>query len=309
MVEAIAADLSAIDAAHVTLTSDTRYPIQAARCEVIVVRSRLETSAAFDLLGSMSDCTLLIAPESDGTLVQLCRRVETLDGQLLGPGVPLVELCTDKHATAAHLAAAAVPVPHGLRLDVGDCLAADFDYPAVAKPRDGCGSQGVLRFEDAGEAGKFGRLLWPARLERYCPGLSASVAVLAGPKELRALPPCRQHLSEDGRFQYQGGSLPLEPDLARRAEALALQAVESLPDPRGFIGVDLVLGSSASEDRVIEINPRLTTSYVGLREACRGNLAEAMLKIAQGEPAELSFRDDPLQFDADGTVRFLQGKL
>ena len=50
----------------------------------------------------------------------------------------------------------------------------------------------------------------------------------------------------------------------------------------GFVGVDLILGADAEgrEDLAIEINPRLTTSYVGLRALLHGNLAGLMLRHA-----------------------------
>jgi hypothetical protein len=70
----------------------------------------------------------------------------------------------------------------------------------------------------------------------------------------------------------------------------------------------MVLGDDpdGGDDCVIEINPRLTTSYAGLRVAARTNLAEAMLDVAAGKTPDLSFDPAPLEFDADGTVRFLE---
>jgi predicted ATP-grasp superfamily ATP-dependent carboligase len=143
------------------------------------------------------------------------------------------------------------------------------------------------------------------RLERYIPGSAASVAVLCGPAQRLALPACEQRLSDDGHFRYLGGRTPLPVELDRRAQRLALAALATLPDPLGYLGVDLVLGDQAdgSGDHVIEINPRLTTSYVGLRAICRENLAAAMLAVAAGKPATLSFHAGPVEFDADGTIR------
>jgi predicted ATP-grasp superfamily ATP-dependent carboligase len=86
---------------------------------------------------------------------------------------------------------------------------------------------------------------------------------------------------------------------------LAVRTIATLPAPRGYIGVDLVLGDDpgGSGDAVIEINPRLTTSYIGLRAAAKCNLAEAMWAIAEGRAAEVSFGDARVEFDSDGTVR------
>jgi hypothetical protein len=55
---------------------------------------------------------------------------------------------------------------------------------------------------------------------------------------------------------------------------------------------------------VIEINPRLTTSYVGLRALASENLAAAMLDVASGRTPRLSFADRQLEFDSDGTIRW-----
>jgi hypothetical protein len=146
------------------------------------------------------------------------------------------------------------------------------------------------------------------RIEQFVPGLPASVAFLCGPAGNLALPPCAQRIANDGSFAYSGGETPLEPALARRATQMAARTIETLEAPLGWIGVDLVLGDdpSGAGDRVIEINPRLTTSYIGLRAACRKNLAGALLDVAEERSVSLSFRDERVEFDADGTVRVLR---
>ena len=60
----------------------------------------------------------------------------------------------------------------------------------------------------------------------------------------------------------------------------------------------MVLGSAenGAEDYLIEINPRLTTSYLGLRRACEQNLADAMLRCVRGETLSLSFRNERIEF-------------
>ncbi len=119
-------------------------------------------------------------------------------------------------------------------------------------------------------------------LQWYVPGLPASVAFLGGAEKRFSLPAVEQRLSEDGRFRYLGGRLPLPGHLDRRARSLAERAVECVEGLRGWFGVDLVLGDAidGSEDVAIEINPRLTTSYLGLRRLARFNLAGEMLAVA-----------------------------
>ena len=146
------------------------------------------------------------------------------------------------------------------------------------------------------------------RIERFCPGVATSVAVLCGPKGNQPLLPCTQELSTDGNFQYLGGECPLPSDLAQRATRLAMDAVATLPSPVGYVGVDLVLGDNpnGTADVVIEINPRLTTSYVGLRQVAKTNLAAAMLEIASGDrfstSFSLEFSGQTVQFTSAGGV-------
>jgi predicted ATP-grasp superfamily ATP-dependent carboligase len=54
---------------------------------------------------------------------------------------------------------------------------------------------------------------------------------------------------------------------------------------------------------VIEINPRLTTSYVGLRVLAQFNLAEALLAVATGAalPA-MGWHKGSVCFGADGSL-------
>lgn len=305
MVAALAGDfVAAAPANKVTCLRDRRLaPWRPADCRVLDVSEFVEHAEAVDRLAAEADWTVVIAPEIGGALAERCRRVAAAGGRLLGPACSLIELASDKHATAEFLSACGVPAPAGVFHASGEPWPRDFAYPAVWKPLDGAGSQGVLYVP--GPDAPLAPSTQAGRLERFSPGVPASVALLCGPGGLQfALPPCRQRLSEDGRFQYLGGELPLAPEMARRAQALAERAVAKLPGALGYLGVDLVLGESAdgAGDAVIEINPRLTTSYIGLRAACERNLAEAMLHVAQGGALPPWAASRSVKFEANGAI-------
>jgi predicted ATP-grasp superfamily ATP-dependent carboligase len=249
-----------------------------------------------------ADYSLIIAPEFDGILERLCSDVEQSGGRLLGPSAAAVKLCADKLELHRWFKNRRVRTP-----DTWTRLDDPGYYPRVYKPRDGAGSQHtfvawslndlVRKFDEYTAAP--GELL----VQEFVEGFAASVAVLIGPNERVALQPCSQRLSDDGRFQYQGGYTPIDGKLARRARKLALRAVEEIPGLCGYVGVDLILGYNASSDYVIEINPRLTTSYVGLRQAARFNIAEMMVRIVRGDSLpKLAWRKERIDFAADGTV-------
>lgn len=260
--------------------------------------------ATFRKLAAEADGTLVVAPESDGVLSQRLRWVEESGGRSLGSTPAAAALAGDKLILAPLLMAAGVPTPPTAALP-----GATPSFPAVCKPRFGAGSQATFLVRDkdelahaaaaAGAEGWYGDLI----VQPHVPGRAASVAVLVGPGLRLALPAAAQHLSADGRFHYLGGELPQSPEWAERAERLALRAVECVPGLHGYVGVDLVLGPTAADDAVIEINPRLTTSYVGLRALARFNLADALLAVAEGRaPPGMAWRPGPARFTADGRV-------
>ncbi|HEY2761892.1 MAG TPA: ATP-grasp domain-containing protein, partial [Pirellulales bacterium] len=178
-------------------------------------------------------------------------------------------------------------------------------YPAVLKPIDGAVSQDTYFVRDSYDRPP--AYAWPRRLERYLIGMPASVAMICGPAGNIQLAPCKQRISDDGRLRYLGGELPLAAGLAERAQALAAMSIAALPATVGYVGIDLVLGGEpdGSEDHVLEVNPRLTTSYVGLRAAARSNLAEAMLHVARGERRSIEYGDRTIEFDTAGNVSYM----
>lgn len=306
IVGALASDLMRIEGARVTALRDPRVvQLSLHGGTIIDVQSRASHFEEFERLAAEADATILIAPEFDGILAKAAQRVASAGGRLLSPPPEFIRLTANKHKTCERLAAAGVPVPHGRILEGDEKLPADFAYPAVLKPIDGAGSQDTLVV--AGSYDEPAPYAWQRRLEKYAPGQAASVAVLCGPGGCEPLLPCKQRISEDGRLRYLGGALPLAEGLAARAMALAQRSMVALPPAMGYVGIDLVLGREpdGSDDYVIEVNPRLTTSYVGLRAVAKSNLAAAMLRVAEGDPSPVEFSDHRLEFDVDGNVSFL----
>ncbi|MCO6456535.1 MAG: ATP-grasp domain-containing protein [Pirellulaceae bacterium] len=310
MVAAVAADFARLPETAVLSLRDARLPAAGFPGSLSRVGSSREHQRRFGQLVREADWTLLIAPEFDGILHRLSRSVESLGGRLLSPPSELVAVATDKNHTARHLAAAGVPVPDGCSWDGVASFPSGIGWPAVLKPACGAGSLDIRRLnaladldhwnsrDTLADAGNW-------RVERWVRGQAASIALVRGTRQTVLLPACSQQLGDDDRCTYLGGSLPLSAELDARARSLAVRVARSLPVWRGYIGLDLVLGEDprGDGDVVVEVNPRLTTSYVGLRQAVDCNLAGMMLDLALGRDVELPRVVEPVQFEASGRVR------
>lgn len=298
MLSALLDDFADCAGVQATTLLDPRLRIEAKRwpSNVVAYFSTADSEErTFDALVAAADFTLLIAPEFDDILARLAQRVLEVGGRLLGPSLSAISRSADKVTMACHWKESHVPTPPLSSV-----------YPFVYKPRFGAGSQATFLIHNDDELARAERRIreekWHGEMmqQAYAEGLPASVAFLAGPAEWYALPAVEQRLSGDGRFHYLGGGLPLPSPLDARARTLAERAARTVEGCHGWFGVDLILGNSedGSDDMAIEINPRWTTSYIGLRRAARFNLAEAMLAVVAGSaPSVWEWRGDPLRFD------------
>jgi predicted ATP-grasp superfamily ATP-dependent carboligase len=219
---------------------------------------------------------------------------------LLGSSPKAIDETADKLLLSRVWAARGIPTP-----------SLEASYSLVCKPRFGAGSQATFLVHNKEELaharsqahaeGWSGELM----LQQYMPGLAVSAVFLGGGGKRYSLPAVEQRLSSERRFHYLGGRLPLPDHLDRRARHLAERAVKCVEGLHGWFGVDLVLGDAAdgSGDAAIEINPRLTTSYLGLRRLACFNLAGALLAVATGAPIPpWMWGTDSIVFEASGTV-------
>jgi len=268
------------------------------KIKIRIARGASEEQILFGEMLKQVDAAWLIAPEFDGILYSRARACEKAGVRSLGPSSAGISLTTDKAQLAVCWENAGVPTP--------PCLQTP-SFPAVLKPRDGAGSQVTFlvkspeelanAFKKVEEEGWKGKMI----LQPYMPGLAASLALIVGRESVLPLLPSRQILSNDGRFHYQGGILPLQADLRERAIDLGLKAVRAVPGLFGYVGVDMVLGE---KDVAIEINPRLTTSYAGYRALASFNLAELVLSQLGfiGSAPELKWHPGPICYSSSGKI-------
>ena len=322
MLWAIIDDLLLIPECDVATTLDARLCDDArsrhsTRCDIVTVTHSSDERRQFDRLASSSDAVLVIAPETDGQLAERVRRVEALGTRMLNCSPEAIELCGDKLRLAEHLERHSLATIPTARIDWSrQELPPSHDESWMIKPRDGAGSWLTFRiranlhdeWQRAARAYEQAGVRHKALIQPFVAGQPLSVGCLCHSNgEVEIFPIGRQRLSNE--FVYLGGSIPADIPFATEISLrkLVLDACATIPGLSGYIGFDfLVPESDPSRPLIVEINPRLTTSYVGYRLLSTNNLAERWLGVAgllpNSNPSPPSWSSTRIEFDSNGVV-------
>jgi len=244
-------------------------------------------SNLFEETLSMVDAAFLIAPETDGVLYTLAEEAVKQGVELFGPLPSAIELTSDKSRLLGIAEKLGLRVPRHRVLKTTNSTASiereagRVGYPCVFKVLDGAGSEGMslvsreeeihpalVKIRSVSERDEF-------LLEEFVEGVNASVSLISTGESalpltlnfqsVRVAPP-----SEESK--YVGGYVPLRHKLRKSAFEAAETLVKSVDGLQGYVGVDLILSEEGVT--ILEVNPRLTTSYLGLRRVLKQNPAE-----------------------------------
>ncbi len=258
---------------------------------ILRVGSCGEAEVAFKAVAREADAVLVIAPEAEGVLESLVKAVEDSSAVSLNCKSNAIGKASNKAVLYEYLGRLGVKVPRTVLLDAGagaveneTVALAELDFPFVVKPLEGAGCSGVSLIHGKGELAVYLEKLMRECLgagfmaQEYVEGVSASVSLLAAGDKALAVSLNGQNVvlcGPESVSSYAGGVVPLDSPLMAEALVEAEEAVRWLHGLFGYVGVDFVL--TAEGPVVVEVNPRLTTSYVGLRKVAQYNVAQAML--------------------------------
>lgn len=177
----------------------------------------------------------------------------------------------------------------------------DNNNKMLIKPADGVACQGIKVLNSLDEL--FNSLksiktsLPYVLLQDFVEGQPCSVSLLSDGINAIPLSLNLQKIEfENDGLEYFGGEVPWDHPLKFDALEMAKNIVESIDGLKGYIGVDLIIS-----DKIyfIEINSRLTTPYVALRNVIDINLGQAIADSSMG-----SLPDD---FNLSGCFEFRKG--
>lgn len=293
MLRTLTSDLNA--AGHIVTTSlDARIakfnpPLAADR--TVPIRSSGEVKKSLEKFSRSVDAVYIIAPESDGVLRTLVEVVEAAGGVCLNCSADSIRIASNKIILHETFKKSAVPVAETIAVDIHEGAklieraTSELGFPLVFKPVDGVGCSGLSILRDKNEISiAIDKVKRESRsryviAQKLIKGIAASVSLISTGEDTLPLTLNKQRVtlaSPRSSSCYHGGMLPLNHRLKDEALGAARKAVESLRGLRGYVGVDMILTQDGPI--IMEVNPRLTTSYISLRKVVNFNLAQTIVK-------------------------------
>jgi predicted ATP-grasp superfamily ATP-dependent carboligase len=257
---------------------------------VLPILSWQEAKTSIERVAGEFDAAYVIGPETNQTLQSVIETAEEAGLTLLNCAASTIGEVVGKLTLHRCLKKKGIESPETVMYSVFDevedikqALQSDFSYPMVFKPLDGVSSSGLSLVENEAQIeGAIAKIKRESTrkdfvVQQYVQGIAASVSLITTGKEALPISLNKQILllaGPESDSAYMGGSVPFDSPFVPEAFKLAKKTVESFSGLRGYVGVDLVLTEKGP--LVIEVNPRLTTSYVGLKHAADFNIAKAI---------------------------------
>lgn len=282
MLSSLIEDLLAIKDIELLVPRDCRLPLHKFlnNDALTLINIAPEYDINNTLAGLVKQCDALwpIAPETDNALYHLSRLVEASEAKLLSSPAQMIKLAGDKMATCKHLKVHDIPVVATFMFE--QFLALKQNYQSlIIKPINSAGCAGVRRLKSIHkqENNLDGYIVQPFVAGRT---LSLSCIFYNGVGELICV---NQQLIKqcDGQFKLMGCVVNISIDW-QMYSTLVKQIASAMPTLWGYVGIDLI--ESAQGPLILELNPRLTTSYAGIRAALGVNVGACVIDSLSKKP-------------------------
>ncbi len=291
MLQALLDDLAQLQNVDVTLLLDKRYQLQIDIPHGINVFFMLPQKSFIMQLSELltdHDAVWPIAPESDAVLFDISRMAEQQQCQLFNSSSAAVAICADKFKTNQLLAQQGIAVVETIALS-------DFNHqftaPWVLKPKasEGCEQSFLINSEQQlSEIQSQLDSLNNFIIQPFVEGDSLSLSCLFYQGTALLISCNRQILQiQQQQISLQACEVNIAKDDLQPYRNMLESVAENISGLSGYVGIDIIQPRFA-EPLLLEINPRLTTSYAGLKKALGFNLAEQIVAM-RDKPAKLRY--------------------
>ena len=285
----------------VMLGSRVNGLVDTAGFDTVVINPEKNSHDEFVRLARLCDAVWPIAPEFDGILQTLCQAVEVLGKKLLTSPASAVAITGNKLITYYRLKQQQIiTVP--TRLFTGAVWKDNGEAPDMleefkqlnpasridnieewlVKPVDGVGCTDNYILTSPHDFEQMYARKGEYVIQPHIHGKKTSLSCLF--KEGIGWLLCanlQQFNIINQQYQLSKIIVNYESDLSRY-QRLVDNVAQALPELWGYVGIDLI--ETPEQLWVLEINPRLTTSFVGINAALGINVAENILQLLKGNP-------------------------
>ena len=274
MLNAVAEDFAELADVQVGVMRDYRLQCNHYVDDEHIVSAEHGYIEVIDALSTHIDALLIIAPESGNILSSLCETYSNREFILLNSAAENTALVSNKLDTFEYLQSYGVSQIPTYEIENIKSVEADR---VIIKPKDGVGCENIRLLTTTQQLSEVINLgeMKNYIVQPYIQAQSASLSLLCWQGECRVLSANIQKLVETD------DSLELKECVVNALERnnfieFSNKLIKSLPGLKGYIGVDILITNN--EVLLVEINPRLTTSYVGLKSALGANPADWLLQ-------------------------------
>jgi predicted ATP-grasp superfamily ATP-dependent carboligase len=278
----------------VTVLLDSRLAIYGAALKtknMLAASTKEDAKKTLLKTSKEANATLVIAPESDQVLSSIVTQLEYNNVQSLNCSPKAIEKVSNKANLQTYAASLGLPVPETLLLsstattqEITAAITRHLQFPVILKPTDGTSCSGLSVIDSPSQistaVNKIKKFSADKQFiaQQFVEGVAVSVSVISNGHQALPISLNRQSLvlkAPEADSAYSGGEVPFESTIKEAAYSVAKKVVESTDGLNGYIGVDLVL--TADTAFILDLNPRLTTSYVGLSKVACFNIAQAIV--------------------------------
>ncbi len=277
MLRALVEDLARLNHVTVTVTRDPRIPAHDLPCGVHYVDEPEGFMQSLPELFRGVDAVWPIAPETGGALETITSAIVDSGRVLLNSRLDAVRIAASKRETIHALSRYGLPVVPVHEPDPG---LFDIYGTLVVKPDDGVGCVGAQICHAPQE---LARALKHDRqhnyiAQPYVEGTALSLSLLFRDGHVGLLSCNRQRIALMDLELKLLGVVVNDCEIDGPVGEQILAGIgAAVPGLWGYVGVDLIVAHDGP--KILEINPRLTLSYVGLNRALRANPAELVLNL------------------------------
>jgi predicted ATP-grasp superfamily ATP-dependent carboligase len=288
----------------VMLDSRVNGSINTTGFDTAVIKPEQNSHEEFARLALLCDAVWPITPEFDGILQSLCQTVELLSKRLLTSPARVVAITGNKFNTY-HIAT----VPTWMFTDAAwdsnrdarlaqELAGLSSANPTckvehwLVKPVDGVGCTDSYILTDRHDFEQMRSRKGPYVIQPHIEGKKTSLSCLFKEGIGWLLCANLQHFNIINQ-QYHLSKITVNHDSDLSAyHDLVDDIAHALPELWGYVGIDLI--ETQEQVLVLEINPRVTTSFVGINAALGINVAENVLQLLEGKPTIKAVCNQPI---------------